>query len=77
MHQNQKERARAKRADTGESNMSRSTSTEKMQKLGQQSKVDSSSVASESAVVSTSRAARRLVFTRIGTQAIIVHFRNG
>jgi hypothetical protein len=56
MRQKQRERARANRAESKESNKLKTTSTERMRKLRERRKVETSGVASEPGVASTSRA---------------------
>jgi hypothetical protein len=57
MRQKQRERARANRAESKESNKPKTTSAEPMRKLRERRKAETSGVASEPGVASTSRAA--------------------
>lgn len=58
MTQKQQKRARTERADTRELNQPKTTSTKRMKELTQRGKAESSRVASEPGVTSTSRAVR-------------------
>jgi hypothetical protein len=55
MHQKQRERAQANRAESKESNKPKTTSAERMRKLWERRKAETSGVASEPGVASTSR----------------------
>jgi hypothetical protein len=56
----QRERARANRAESKESNKSKTTPAERMRKLRERPKAETSGVASEPGVASTSRAAQAM-----------------
>jgi hypothetical protein len=60
MRQKQLERARANRAESKESNKPKTTSAERMWKLRERRKAETSGVASEPGVASTSRAAQAM-----------------
>jgi hypothetical protein len=60
MRQKQRERARANRAESKESNKPKTTSAERMRKLRERRKAETSGVASEPGVASTSRAAQAM-----------------
>jgi hypothetical protein len=60
MRQKQLERARANRAESKESNKLKTTSAERMRKLRERRKTETSGVASEPGVASTSRAAQAI-----------------
>jgi hypothetical protein len=60
MPQKQRERARANKAESKESNKSKTTSAERMRKLRECRKTETSGVASEPGVASTSRAAQAM-----------------
>jgi hypothetical protein len=61
MRQKQRERARANRAESKESKKPKTTSAERMRKLRERRKAETSGMASEPGVVSTSRAAQAMV----------------
>jgi hypothetical protein len=60
MRQKQRERTRANRAESKKSNKPKITSAERMRKLRERSKEETSGVASETGVASTSRAAQAI-----------------
>jgi hypothetical protein len=60
MRQKQQERARANRAESNESNKPKTTSAERMRNLRERCKAETSGVASEPRVTSTSRAAKAM-----------------
>jgi hypothetical protein len=60
MRQKQRERARANRAESEESNKRKATSVERMRKLRESRRAETSGVASEPGVASTSRAAQEM-----------------
>jgi hypothetical protein len=60
MRQKQRERARANRAGSKESNKPKTTSAKRMRKLRERRKAETSGVASEPGVPSTSRAAQEM-----------------
>jgi hypothetical protein len=60
MRQKQRERARANRAESKESIKPKTTSAERMRKLRERRKAETSGVASEPGVASTSRAAQTM-----------------
>jgi hypothetical protein len=60
MRQKQRERARAKRAESKELNKPKITSAELMRQLRERRKAETSGVASEPGVASTSRAAQAM-----------------
>jgi hypothetical protein len=60
MRQKQREKARANKAESKESNKPKTTSAERMRKLGERRKAETPGVASEPGVASTSRAAQAM-----------------
>jgi hypothetical protein len=70
MRQKQRERARANRAESEESNEPKTTSAERMRKLRERRKAETSCVASEPGVVSTSRAAQAMDIDTDSEQSI-------
>jgi hypothetical protein len=60
MRQKQRKRARADRAESKESNKPKTTSAERMRKLRERRKAETSGVANEPGVASTSRAAQAM-----------------
>jgi hypothetical protein len=60
MRQKQRERARANRAESKESNKPKTMSAEQMRKLRERRKAETSGVASEPGVMSTSRLAQAM-----------------
>jgi hypothetical protein len=60
MRQKQREKDRANRAESKESNKPKTTSMERMRKLRERRKTETSGVASEPGVASTSRAAQTM-----------------
>jgi hypothetical protein len=60
MRQKQRESARSNRAESEQSNKSKTTSAERMRKLRERRKAETSGVANEPGVASTSRAAQAM-----------------